>query len=135
VHRSLLRLIPFGGLWLLGAAFIVRTALIQPRPSPPEVHRLPPDTAVSVLTALAIMVVETALLATLLLQREGYRSPTRWIVALGPMLALTFYFGFQAMHATNAMFLHVMWLALIDAVLVVGAIVAAIVRGKGRSGR
>jgi hypothetical protein len=42
------------------------------------------------------MAVETALLATLLLQNEGYRSPTRWIVALGPMLALTFYFGFQA---------------------------------------
>jgi len=134
VHRSLLRLSPFGGLWLLGAAFIVRTALIQQAPSPPEVHRLPPDTVGSVLTALAIMAVETALLATLLLRREGYRSPIRWIVALAPMLALTFYFGFQAMHATNAMFLHVMWLALIDAVLLVGAIVAAIVRGKGRSG-
>ena len=124
--RSSFRLAPFAGLWLLGAVFVVRTVLVQAMPSPHEVHRLPPDTWVSVLTTLVIMLAEIAVVATLLLRRDEYRSPGRWLVAFGAMLAVTIFFALGAMHANNAMFLHVMWLALTDVLLLTGAIVAAI---------
>ena len=130
--RSSLRLAPFAALWLLGAILVVRTALVQTLPSPDEVHRLPPDTWGSVLTTLVIMLAEIAVVATLLLRRDEYRSPGRWLVAFGAMLAVTLFFAFGAMHANNAMFLHVTWLALIDVLLLAGAIVVAIV-GSART--
>jgi hypothetical protein len=134
VLRSSLRLAPFAGLWLLGAVLVVRTALVQTLPSPDEVHRLPPDSWVSVLTTLVLMLAEIAVVATLLLRRDEYRSPGRWVVAFGAMLAVTIVFALGAMHANNAMFLHVMWLGLTDVLLLAGAIVVAIAGAATRAG-
>jgi len=133
VLRQSLRLAPFAGLWLLGMAGIVRAALMQSGPSPEEIHRLPPDTWVSVLTALGIMLVEMTVLATFLLRHDQYRSPARWVVAFGATLAVTLFFAFRVMHANNAMFLHVLWLALVDVLLLAGAVVAAIVHAPTRT--
>lgn len=130
--RQPLRFVPFFAVWLLGAALIIRTVLIQPPPGPPEVHRLPPDTWTWALTAVGIMLAETAGLAVLLLRRDQYRSPARWAIAFAAMLALTLFFGFQAMHASNAMFLHVMWLALVDVLLLAGALITAVVGAARR---
>jgi lysylphosphatidylglycerol synthetase-like protein (DUF2156 family) len=106
---------------------------VQGVPAPEEIHRLPPDTWVSVLTTLVIMLVETTGLATFLLRHDGYRSPARWAVAFGATLVVTLFFAFGAMHANNAMFLHVLWLSLIDVLLLAGAIVAAIVPAATRT--
>jgi len=114
-------------------AGIVRAALMQSAPSPEEIHRLPPDTWVSVLAALGIMLVEMTVLAAFLLRHDEYRSPTRWVVALGATLSVTLVFAFRAMHANNAMFLHVLWLVLIDVLLLAGAVVTVIVRAATRT--
>ncbi len=126
------RALPFLGLWSLGAALIVRTALRQPAPVDARRH-FAPDSWGSVATALLLMAAETTVVAVILLRKDGYRLPERWLLACVTLIAWTFVFGMSAMHASNAIFLHVMWLAFADAILAIGTVGSAIVRAIGRA--
>jgi hypothetical protein len=116
---------PFVALWSLGAAAILRTALLQS--ASPHPH-FAPDSWPLVAGVLLLMAGEASGLAALLLSGRGYRSPSRWLLASGTAFALVVAFGLGAMHASNAVFLHVLWLAAVDLLCVGGLLASLIVK-------
>jgi hypothetical protein len=132
VAKLLRKVWPFVAVWAMGAAFVVRTALLQSAAQHPHFAS---DSWLLVAGVLLVMAGEAGGLAALLLSGRSYGSPSRWLLACGAAFALVLAFGLGAMHASNAIFLHVLWLALVGLLCGVGLVASLIVKAARRPRR
>lgn len=119
-------------LWLAAALFIYfNFQREQANPLPHKPH-FSEDTADSVLMVLVVMMVEIVVLY-LILRPWSYRNSfARPLAALLLFLPWTLFSMAISMHAGSAVFLHWMWLFVLDCVLVACALVSGVAAIIGR---
>jgi hypothetical protein len=104
-------------LWVIAVGVIVRS--YQPASSPQSPHYYASDTTTSVLGTLGVMLAELIGLYLLLEPWHRPRSVIGSLVALALLTPWTFLSTVAAMHASNSVFLHAVWLWVVEGFLVV----------------
>ncbi len=114
------------GLWLVAALFLYFNFRREQSRTQPHGHYYADDSADSVLFVIAVMLVEVVVLYVILRPPSYRNSFARPVVALLLFLPWTLLSMVVSMHAGSAVFLHWMWLFVLDCALVVCAIVSGV---------
>lgn len=126
------------GLWLAATLFLYFNFRREQANPLPHKHHFAEDSADSVLSVIVVMLIEVVVLY-LILRPPSYRNSfARPLTALLLFLPWTLVSMMVSMHAGSAVFLHWMWLFMLDCALVVCALVsgggAIIARRRLRAG-
>lgn len=114
------------GLWLAAASFIYFNYQREQSIPQPHVHYFANDNSNSVLFVLMVMMIEIMMMYLILRPWSYQRSAARALVALVLSLPWTLFSMAVSMHASSAVFLHWMWLVVIDCVIVICGVVSGI---------
>ncbi len=104
-------------LWVIAVVLIIRS--YQPASSPPSSHYYASDTITSVLWTLGVMLAELIGLYLLLKPWQRPHSVVGSLIALAIFTPWGFLSTVAAMHASNSVFLHTIWLWVVEGFLVI----------------